>query len=228
MAYVFSSTFASNGASHGGAIALRDRAKLEMHSSTLIENHADRYGGAIYARDESSIHIQSSIFRSNHHDKGSAESSAGGALYLQEKVELDIYSTSFFTNSAGQGGVMYAHGKDVKAKIRTSIFDGNMAYGFYAGGGAIVADGAQVEADACSFLSNKAKAGSQEYKGSTCRSVAIMQCASSLQALCSTDADCRQHGRQFTSEGCYACNSVSDIRCLVAVSAHLLDQTYLT
>ena len=188
---------------HGGALAMRDSAKMKIYTSTLITNSATRYGGAIYGRDDISLGIYSCLFESNHNVKQEPVSSAGGVIYLQNKASLEALNCSFSFNSAGQGGMIYAYGELVNVLISACRFHNNEAVGWYAGGGAIVADGAHLEVQRCRFDGNRASAGTTKYEGGTCRSVAIMQCAPSLQALCNTDADCKG------SASCYACNSVS-------------------
>eukprot|EP00935_MAST-01C_sp_MAST-1C-sp1_P001458 g1458.t1 len=49
-----------------------------------------------------------------------------------------------------------------------------------------------------------------------------MQCASSLQALCSTDADCKQ----FSFESCYACNSGGAINALSQADVSIYDSNF--
>lgn len=139
----------------GGALATYNTVIIK--DSAFKQNRAG-YGGAIYADAGAAsfeVHISNSTFLSN-----SADSNKwGGAINAYAK--LTIQNTIFENNSAGSGGAVYSNYRGAFSTITDSTFHKNFTTGAHpnANGGAIWADGAQLNIEQTRFTENAAIAG---------------------------------------------------------------------
>jgi len=98
------STFRSNKAQSGGAIALEDRAtQLIINRSQFVRNRAVFDGGALYAFNSGVITIENSSFVRNIVQRGD---STGGAISAQDATIVDISNSTFIRNVATMGGAI--------------------------------------------------------------------------------------------------------------------------
>jgi predicted outer membrane repeat protein len=148
------------------------KTSLELHDITLKNGKLDN-GGAIYANG-ADVEIHNSFFLTNR------ASANGGAIYIEDGT-LVIHSTTFDTNTAAvSGGAIYTDGYNgaVKIEIYNSTFRSNTANnekaGFYAPGGAIRADVANVEIHDSTFQANTASGGSAIFINAA--DVALVNC----------------------------------------------------
>ena len=141
---VYSLTITNCTAVNGGAIETPAGTQLELHGLTLTGNSADARGGAIYANSGATISLYQSSVKSNH------AGSAGGGLYVGAPSASWIDAafcgkTSFESNTAPNGGALYAEGN---VRATASTFRLNQAT--VAGGAIYVqAPGATVEFNEC-------------------------------------------------------------------------------
>ena len=102
--FITNATFSNNLAySQGGALVAFNN-YLAVHNCSFVRNFAGALGGAIWAKN-ARVTIHESYFNQNTvHD---LQSLGGGALALDQSI-INITMSHFDSNSAWQGGVLYA------------------------------------------------------------------------------------------------------------------------
>lgn len=149
-----SSTFTSNSAADGGAIAMDDDPHdLTVEGSTFVGNRAegdlesgytDGAGGAIY-NDDADVYISRSTFRNN------SASDEGGAIESHDDNDLYVVSSTFMNNSAEEAGAIKFEDAD-DLELRGNLFQGNRAFGVDVSPSMIWAAGAVALDDADSWV----------------------------------------------------------------------------
>ena len=128
----YSLTITNCTAANGGAMLASSGAQLELFNLQLTGNSADTWGGAIYGEDGASVNLYQSPVVNNH------AAVAGGGMYIGAPVDAwddNVFSgkTSFESNTAPNGGAIYAEGN---VRAAASTFRLNSAT--YAGGAVYV------------------------------------------------------------------------------------------
>ncbi|MDE2749638.1 MAG: SH3 domain-containing protein [Chloroflexota bacterium] len=96
-------TFRDNSAESGGAIAiLSDSASATINNSSFINNSSQEYGGAIYVL-HGSVAVTNSSFVSNR-----TKTFGGGALH-SEYGSIAVSNSTFYGNAAAEGGALNVH-----------------------------------------------------------------------------------------------------------------------
>ena len=112
----------------GGAIKVRNRARLVVNDSHFSENSSAGYGGAIFVSGRSHLTVHQSSFsnnravgdggaiafwygtgdisRSSFIRNGTRRQQIGGAIFVGIGVDLNVTDSTFNGNSAGQGGAV--------------------------------------------------------------------------------------------------------------------------
>ncbi len=96
-------TFSKNTAESGGAIAvLSDSASAAINNSSFVNNRSQEYGGAIYVL-HGSVAVTNSSFVNNR-----AQTFGGGALH-SEYGSIAVSNSTFNGNAAAEGGALNVH-----------------------------------------------------------------------------------------------------------------------
>ena len=161
-------------AAYGGAIAL-DASSAELTSVTLSNNSADERGGAIYLESASDLSCDGCTFDTNDADAGGAvavdESSTfsdvdgdydsnsatteGGAVWLRTGATFD--GTTFSSNTAADGGAVYADDTASTLELIDATFETNDATGD--GGAVCLSDDGDLSVEGSTFDENTADDG---------------------------------------------------------------------
>ena len=86
--------------------------------------------------------------------EGSALDADGGAIRLRNDAQVRIENSSFIKNSAGRGGAIATSDDNTSLTVRQSVFRINSAG---SDGGAVLANGAQVDIRGSSFVFNRVR-----------------------------------------------------------------------
>jgi CSLREA domain-containing protein len=143
-ALVVNSTFADNGADHGGGIFNGAGGTLKVKASTFSANSAGEGGGIT---NRGALRVRTSVFSDN-----SATLGIGGAISNRDGGALSVASSTFSENFAPGGGGI---GNEGTLRVARSTFSGNGADG----GGGIANFSGTLLVENSTFFGNSALSG---------------------------------------------------------------------
>ena len=114
--YLNQSTFSENSCYSGGAISIREKSEVHLHSVVAELNLAKNDGGFLFVDASSTIQATKLICM---HNQGGQQ---GGCVSALSGAHMKISSSKFQNNSCSQrGGSIYFPGFALNGKIRLSI-----------------------------------------------------------------------------------------------------------
>jgi parallel beta-helix repeat protein/predicted outer membrane repeat protein len=137
--------YAKNAADSGGAMFVKNFAKIKI-SNSLFKYNTALYGGAIFTSN-SGILIRNSSFIGN---TANLTSGKGGAIYCKKNSGLLISKSFFVGNSSFNGGSIYSESSSPVIKL--SMFTNNTA----TSGGAMMCDTSNAKIINCIMVNNTA------------------------------------------------------------------------
>lgn len=128
--------------SNGGAIYIKS-ATANICSAEFSENESG-FGGAVYAAANTTLDISKTVINDTSSEysvkfTNNSAKSNGGAVYMA-KGSINVYNAEFVSNSANNGGAIYAYNLSV-ASDKDVVFSGNRAS---LSGGAVYVFGSSV------------------------------------------------------------------------------------